>query len=116
MTLIGIRCHQIKTERGGFEPPVRQAAHWFSKPVTDSTSPENTNTYKGSTERASANASSSPRNQPQDPDLERVIAAWPDLPEATRAAVVAVVKAATALTLTKNHATAPGAGVSSTEG
>jgi len=35
-----------------------------------------------------------PLNGPDDPDLAAVMAAWPDLPEALKAGIVAMVKAA----------------------
>jgi hypothetical protein len=40
--------------------------------------------------------STSLRAEPLDPDLARVLAAWPTLPAAIRAGVLAMVKAATA--------------------
>ena len=44
--------------------------------------------------RGSAAQIEPPLNGPDDPDLAAVMAAWPDLPEALKAGIVAMVKAA----------------------
>jgi len=62
-------------------------------------------TYNDTPRRDTSSAALCNQKPAPDPDLERVIAAWPDLPEPTRQAVLAVVRAAASL-----DATPPGAG------
>ena len=63
----------------------------FTKPLAESVTSETTSTYDKSDLRLPA---SLPEILKNDPDLGAVVAAWPDLPKAIRAGIVAMVRAA----------------------
>ncbi len=54
----------------------------------ESTTPENTTRYDGDASTLSCTA-----NSCDDSELDAVIAAWPDLPDAVRAGILAMVRA-----------------------
>lgn len=80
----------LRAERGGFEPPVAHyALRRFSKPVTPL---PNLQVSKQDTETVSSVLPSSlPELAEIDPELDRMIEAWPTLPEPIRAAIVALI-------------------------
>jgi len=74
----GIRTHDVQL--GKLEPY--------------SVSDEKTNTYEGEPSATRLSPRNSNEIDPLDPALATVVKAWPELPEATRQAVLAVVRAA----------------------
>ena len=84
---------EIGTERGGFEPPrpVSQSNGLANRSEGTESPPE----YKGNPSHQRSLAHHLPTDTCQtDPDLARIVDAWPTLPEAVRAGIVAMVKAA----------------------
>ena len=55
--------------------------------------PENTGKNTHSENRAAPGAATDPVNGPIDPDLAAIIERWADLPQAVRAAMIAMVRA-----------------------
>ncbi len=102
--------HQSQEERrGGDSNPRyrRSPVRRFSKPLLDSTTVGGTGTYGGSKSTPSSRPSSSTRNRVDhapaidpadsepDAELQAVVEAWPTLPTAVRAGILATVRAVT---------------------
>jgi hypothetical protein len=67
----------------------------IANPLSPSTTPEATGTYKTPSATPTSNPDTSTTNPAGfEPDLAALIAAWPDLPKPIRAGIVAMVKAA----------------------
>ena len=62
----------------------------FTKPLRDSTSGDDIDTYDRPDSTPRSNPSSWAEN---DPDLDALIRAWPTLPDAIRAGIVAMIRA-----------------------
>ena len=87
---------QNKSGPGGTQTHTRISAKRILSPQTDFRSGEKTDTCDGDSEAPSSSPGSRNRNQADsDPDLAKVTDAWPALPEAIKAGIVAMVRAAT---------------------
>ncbi len=80
----------LESERGGFEPPVRLRAQRFSRPPPDSTTAEIDNTCDGTSDGLGSCLAILDEN---DPELAAIVRAWPDLPDAVRAGILAMIEA-----------------------
>ncbi len=81
------------TSRKSSAAVAQLAEQRFCKPPVDSTKPDPASTCASLRGTPASNTDSSPPETPLDAELQAVIEAWPDLPEAIRAGVVALVKA-----------------------
>jgi len=73
--------------RSGFEPPT----HGFSVRCSEDVSAEKTETCGNPAEALTSNLT--PESPKLPPDLAEIISAWPLLPEAIRAAILAIIRA-----------------------
>ena len=75
---------------GGFEPPT----HGFSVLCRKNTNPDKTKTCETTKEQLTPKTQKQGKNDTQNlpADLAEIIAVWPQLPEAIRSAIVAIVR------------------------
>ena len=80
-----------QTSTAGFEP----ATSGFGGRKPTPQPPEPASTYDGSSAGVTPTGTTSDENITPDADLEKIVAAWPTLPEAARVCILAMVRAAT---------------------